>query len=77
MVTKLPLPDNNGGHQRTLAIAAVWPVWAISCCAGMTTATHRRPGRSRPGPRRAFWAPHRVGVARGVAAAHTFTAGRF
>ncbi len=80
MVTKFqPLPDNNGGHQRTLAIARRLAGLGDLVLCGYDDGDADRSGLRDLGidVRAVPWRVTPSGVARGVAAAHTVTAGRF
>jgi polysaccharide biosynthesis protein PslH len=80
MVTKfLPLPDNNGGRQRTLAIARRLAGLGDLVLCGYDDGSADRSGLRDLGidARAVPWRVTPLGVARGVVAAHTVTAGRF
>lgn len=80
MVTKfLPLPDNNGGRQRTLAIARRLAGLGDLVLCGYDDGSADRSGLRDLGidVRAVPWRVTPVGVTRGVVAARTVTAGRF
>jgi glycosyltransferase involved in cell wall biosynthesis len=80
MVTKfLPLPDNNGGRQRTLAIARRLARLGDLVLCGYDDGNADRSGLRDLGidVRAVPWRVTPLGVARGVVAARTVTAGRF
>ncbi len=80
MVTKfLPLPDNNGGRQRSLAIARRLAALGDLVLCGYDDGSADRSGLCDLGidVRAVPWRPTPVRVARGVAAARSVSAGRF
>ena len=80
MVTKfLPLPENNGGHQRSLAIARRLAELGDLVLCAYDDGTADRSGLRDLGidVRAVPWRVTPVGVARGVLAAHSVSAGRF
>jgi glycosyltransferase involved in cell wall biosynthesis len=80
MVTKfLPLPDNNGGHQRSLAIARRLAELGDLVLCGYDDGTADRAGLRDLGidVRAVPWRVTPTGVARGLAATHSLSAGRF
>jgi glycosyltransferase involved in cell wall biosynthesis len=80
MVTKfLPLPDNNGGRQRTLAIARRLAGLGDLVLCGYDDGNADRSGLRDLGidVRAVPWRVTPLGVARGVLAARTVTSGRF
>ncbi len=80
MITKfLPLPDNNGGYQRSLAIAR-----RLAAVGDLVLCGYDDGGADRAGlldlgidVRTVPWRVRPAGVARGVAAARSVSAGRF
>jgi polysaccharide biosynthesis protein PslH len=80
MMTKfLPLPDNNGGRQRTLAIARRLAGLGDVVLCGYDDGTADVPGLRDLGidVRVVPWRVTAVGTARGVATTHSVSAGRF
>ena len=80
MVTKfLPLPDNNGGRQRSLAIARRLAALGDVVLCGYDDGSVDRSGLRDLGidVRAVPWRVTPVGIARGVATTHSVSAGRF
>jgi len=80
MITKfLPLPDNNGGHQRSLAIARRLAGLGELVLCGYDDGSADRSGLRDLGidVRAVPWRVTAGGLARGVAATRSITAGRF
>jgi polysaccharide biosynthesis protein PslH len=80
MLTKfLPLPDNNGGHQRSLAIARRLAELGDLVLCGYDDGSADRAGLRHMGidVRAVPWRVTPTGLARGVLAAHSVSAGRF
>ncbi len=80
MVTKfLPLPDNNGGRQRSLAIARRLAALGDVVLCGYDDGSADRSGLRDLGidVRAVPWRVTPVGIARGVATTHSVSAGRF